>query len=71
MTVAPRAASSAAATPPTLPKPWTTQRWSAIFQPSRSHARSITITTPTPVASCRKIEPPIEIGFPVTISGTA
>jgi hypothetical protein len=34
-------------------------------------APAITITTPAPVASCRKIEPPIEIGFPVTISGTA
>ena len=41
------------------------------FQPSRSHARAVTITTPAPVASCRKTEPPIEIGFPVTISGTA
>ena len=40
--------------PPTLPKPCTTQRCSASFQPSRSHARSITITTPAPVASCRK-----------------
>ena len=29
------------------------------------------MTTPAPVASCRKTEPPIEIGFPVTISGTA
>ena len=70
-TVAPRSASSAAATPPTLPKPWTTQRWSARFQPRRSHARSITITTPAPVASWRNTEPPIEIGLPVTISGTA
>ena len=41
----------------------------ARFQPSRSHARSITITTPAPVASCRKTEPPIETGLPVTISG--
>ena len=31
----------------------------------------MTITTPAPVASCRKTEPPIEIGFPVTTSGTA
>ena len=41
--------------------------------PSRAagrHARS-TITTPAPVASGRKTEPPIEIGLPVTISGTA
>ena len=29
------------------------------------------ITTPTPVASCRNTEPPIEMGLPVTISGTA
>ena len=57
--------------PPTLPKPWTTQRCSARFQPSRSQARAITITTPAPVASWRKTEPPIEIGLPVTISGTA
>ena len=69
MTVAPRSASSCAAMPPTLPKPWTTQRCSARFQPSRSQARSITITTPAPVASWRKTEPPIEIGLPVTISG--
>ena len=71
MTVAPRSTSSWAAIPPTLPKPWTTQRCSASFQPSRSHARATTITTPAPVASCRKTEPPIEIGLPVTISGTA
>ena len=31
----------------------------------------MTITTPAPVASWRKTDPPIEIGFPVTISGTA
>ena len=31
----------------------------------------MTITTPAPVASCRKTDPPIEIGLPVTISGTA
>ena len=37
---------------------------------ARRRARS-TITTPAPVASCRKTEPPIEIGLPVTISGTA
>ena len=60
-----------AAMPPTLPKPWTTQRCSPRFQPSRWHARSITITTPAPVASRRNTEPPIEIGLPVTISGTA
>jgi hypothetical protein len=29
------------------------------------------MTTPAPVASCRKTDPPIEIGLPVTISGTA
>ena len=29
------------------------------------------MTTPAPVASLRKTEPPIETGFPVTISGTA
>ena len=29
------------------------------------------MTTPAPVASWRNTEPPIEIGFPVTISGTA
>ena len=51
ITVAPRSASSCAAIPPTLPKPWTTQRCSARFQPSRSQARAITITTPAPVAS--------------------
>ena len=53
-----------AAMPPTLPKPCTTQRCSASVQPSRSHARAITITTPAPVASWRKTEPPIEIGLP-------
>jgi hypothetical protein len=37
--------------PPTLPKPWTTQRWSANRHSSRSQARAITITTPAPVAS--------------------
>jgi hypothetical protein len=47
------------------------QRCSERFQPRRAHARSITITTPAPVASLRKIEPPIETGLPVTISGTA
>jgi hypothetical protein len=31
----------------------------------------MTITTPAPVASLRKTEPPIEIGLPVTTSGTA
>ena len=41
------------------------------FQPSRSQARSITITTPAPVASFRNTDPPIETGLPVTISGTA
>ena len=41
----------------------------ARFQPSRAQARSITITTPAPVASLRKTEPPIETGLPVTISG--
>jgi len=54
-----------------LPKPCTTHRWSLSFHPSRSHARATVITTPAPVASCRKTEPPIEIGLPVTISGTA
>ena len=68
---APRAASSRAAIPPTLPNPWTTQPCSASFQPSRWHARSVTMTTPAPVASLRKTEPPIAIGLPVTISGTA
>ena len=38
---------------------------------SRSQARAMTITTPAPVASWRKTDPPIEIGLPVTISGTA
>ena len=38
------------------------------LQPSRRQARSTTITTPAPVAS-RQTEPPIETGFPVTISG--
>ena len=71
ITVAPRTASSRAATPPTFPKPWTTQRWSARFQSKRWQARSTTITTPAPVASRRKTEPPIAIGLPVTISGTA
>src|SRR5581483_10583569 len=71
VTSAPRSASSSAATPPTLPKPWTTQRSPDRSQPSRSQARSITITTPAPVASARKTDPPIAIGFPVTISGTA
>src|SRR5207237_772682 len=61
----------AAATPPTLRHPWTTQRCSSSRHPSRSHARATTITTPAPVASCRKSEPPSEIGLPVTISGTA
>ena len=70
-TVAPFETSSCAAIPPTLPNPCTTQRCSARFQPSRWQARSITITTPAPVASCRKSEPPSEIGLPVTISGTA
>ncbi len=70
-TVAPRSTSSCAAMPPTLPKPWTTQRCSASLHPSRSQARAMTITTPAPVASCRKTDPPIEIGLPVTISGTA
>ena len=70
-TVAPRSTSSCAAIPPTLPNPWTTQRCSESLQPSRSHARATTITTPAPVASWRKTEPPIEIGLPVTISGTA
>ena len=37
----------------------------------RSQARATTITTPAPVASWRKTLPPIAIGFPVTISGTA
>ena len=41
ITVAPRSASSCAAMPPTLPKPWTTQRCSARFQPSRSQARAV------------------------------
>ena len=71
MTGAPSARSSEAAMPPTLPNPWTTQRCSASVQPSRSQARATTMTTPAPVASCRKTEPPIEIGLPVTISGTA
>ena len=71
ITVAPSPCSSAAAMPPTFPKPWTTQRCSASDQPSRSHARAMTMTTPAPVASCRNTEPPIEIGLPVTISGTA
>ena len=70
-TVAPRSTSSCAAIPPTLPNPWTTHRCSASFHPSRSQARATTITTPAPVASCRNTEPPIEIGLPVTISGTA
>ena len=69
-TVAPCSASSAAAIPPTFPNPWTTQRCPPSFHPSRSHARAITITTPAPVASCRKSDPPSEIGLPVTISGT-
>ena len=55
--------------PPTFPKPCTTHRCSASGQSSRSHARATTITTPAPVASRRKTEPPIEIGLPVTISG--
>ena len=29
------------------------------------------MTTPAPVASCLNTEPPIAIGLPVTISGTA
>ncbi len=70
ITAAPRSWSSVAATPPTLPKPWTTKRRLARSQPSLAQARSITITTPAPVASLRKTEPPIEIGFPVTIPGT-
>ncbi len=70
-TVAPRSTSSWAAIPPTLPNPCTTHRCSVSFHPSRSHARATTITTPAPVASCRKTLPPIAIGFPVTISGTA
>jgi hypothetical protein len=41
-------------------------------RPAEPVARAaITITTPAPVASWRKTEPPIEIGLPVTISGTA
>ena len=56
---------------PTLPNPWTTQRCSASGQPRRSQARSVTMTTPAPVASCRKTEPPMATGLPVTISGTA
>ena len=71
ITAAPRSTSSCAAIPPTLPKPCTTQRCSASLQPSRSQARATTITTPAPVASCLNTEPPIEIGLPVTISGTA
>ena len=70
-TVAPRSTSSWAAIPPTLPNPCTTHRCSFSLQPSLSQARAIVITTPAPVASCRNTEPPIEIGFPVTISGTA
>ena len=70
-TFAPRTASSRAATPPTFPKPCTTHPCSAMSQPSLWHARSVTITTPAPVASLRNTEPPIEIGFPVTTSGTA
>jgi hypothetical protein len=36
-----------------------------------AQARSVTITTPAPVASGRKMEPPIAIGLPVVTSGTA
>ncbi len=71
MTLAPRSWSSRAAMPPTFPNPWTTQRCAASAQPSLAQARTTTMTTPRPVASCRKTEPPIEIGLPVTISGTA
>ena len=71
ITVAPLSCSSDAATPPTLPKPCTTQRCWSSSRPSRWHARSAVITTPAPVASRRKIEPPTEIGLPVTTSGTA
>ena len=70
-TFAPSAWSSDAAMPPTFPNPWTTQSCSSMRQPSRAHARTTIMTTPAPVASCRNTEPPIEIGFPVTISGTA
>ena len=70
VTVAPRAASSVAAIPPTLPKPWTMQRCSGSGMPSRLQARSATITTPAPVASWRNSDPPSEIGLPVTTSGT-
>ena len=70
-TRAPRSCSSLAATPPTLPKPCTTHVFPASSQPSRRPACSVTITTPAPVASRRKSEPPSEIGLPVTISGTA
>ena len=68
---APRSWSSWAAIPPTFPNPWTTQRSPSRGQPRRSHARAITMTTPAPVASWRNTEPPIAIGLPVTISGTA
>ena len=54
-----------------MPNPCTTHRCSLSFQPRRSQARAIVITTPAPVASCLNTEPPIEIGLPVTISGTA
>ena len=47
-TVAPRSTSSCAAIPPTLPKPCTTQRCSASFQPSRSQARAIDHHDPRP-----------------------
>ncbi len=67
ITRAPRAASSCAATPPTLPNPCTTQVASASPQPRRLIASSTTITTPIPVASGRSADPPTESGFPVTI----
>src|SRR5437763_173190 len=40
-TLAPWSCSSPAATPPTLPKPWTTQRCSPSRQPSRWQARAL------------------------------
>ena len=42
-----------------------------LSQSELAHARSVTMTTPAPVASARKTEPPIATGLPVTISGTA
>ena len=64
MTVAPRPCSSVAATPPTLPKPSTMQRWSERSRSIRSQARSVHMTTPAPVASRRKTGAPDRDGLP-------